>query len=228
GPGAGCGEGDLSSRGGGAPGVRDVTRRALSLGRVSGCVVEIHWSAAAVVASMTVVAAVVVLPASAPDTPAWAHWLAGLVAALVFVGSLLTHEFAHAVVASRHRLPVYAIRVGVLGGVVLLGEEPHDPRADLRIAAVGPLASLAFAVGAVLVAAQAIVVGAPTVVTAAAVWVGVVNAFVAVFNMLPAEPLDGGRIVRAVVWRLVGERSAADRVASWIGRGFGAEIGRAH
>src|SRR5690606_5123004 len=68
------------------------------------------------------------------------------------------------------------------------------------------------------------VVGAPTVVTAAAVWVGVVNAFVAVFNMLPAEPLDGGRIVRAVVWRLVGERSAADRVASWIGRGFGAAL----
>jgi Zn-dependent protease len=191
------------------------------LGRIMGIPVGMHWSVLVIVALLVWALATGWLPERLPDTSQAARYAAAVVAVLAFIGSLLAHELAHAVVARRHGIEVEGITLWLLGGVARLdpaGRE--DPRVELRVAVVGPLTSL----GIAAVAAVAwVALGATTLalVSEVVLWLAVINAILAVFNLMPALPLDGGRLYRAVLWARTGDKAAATRRATVVARRFG-------
>jgi Zn-dependent protease len=140
------------------------------------------------------------------------------------MAALLAHELAHSLVARRYGVPVTSITLWALGGVSELGGEPPTARADLRIAAAGPAASLAAGLifGGLAVTVRA--AGGPGITIAALGWLAAMNVLLAGFNLLPGAPLDGGRILRAFLWRRTGDRVRAARSAATTGRAVGAAL----
>ncbi|MEW1636835.1 site-2 protease family protein [Streptomyces sp. NPDC093801] len=191
------------------------------LGRIAGVRVGVHWSILAVFTLIALGLAQGRLPAVSPGRAWWAYWLVGLLAAALFFVSLLAHELAHAVVARREGVAVDDIVLWLLGGVARLRTEASTPAAELRIAGVGPLVSLGlgalFALGA-WVADSTAGRGLPS---EALVWLAVINLLLALFNSVPAAPLDGGRLLRAFLWWRTGDRARATAGAAAAGRGFG-------
>jgi Zn-dependent protease/CBS domain-containing protein len=145
---------------------------------------------------------------------------AGAIAAILFFASVVAHEFAHSIVARRFKLPVSSITLFVLGGVASLSKEPTSARSEFFMAAAGPATSFVLAGGAYGLASvmQEFLLPAPWLLPAIATAqiLASVNFQVAVFNLLPGFPLDGGRVLRSVLWGITGNRGTATNVA---GRG---------
>lgn len=199
-------------------------KQSVRLGRIAGIQVGAHWSVAVVLVIIIELLAVTVLPAARPHQPTALYWAVASVSAVLFLGSLLAHELAHAVVARHNGVPVRSITLWMLGGVAELDADPPTAAADLRIALAGPAASIA-AGGILLGAAAAIsAVSGPRIAVAAAMWLAVMNGLLAVFNLLPGAPLDGGRVLRALLWRHYGNRERAERGAARAGQVLGAVI----
>jgi Zn-dependent protease/CBS domain-containing protein len=195
-------------------------KQTVRLGRVAGIPVGAHWSVLVIMALLAQSLAIVVLPAAAPGRPRWVYWLVAVAAAALFLASLLAHETAHALVARHYGMRVERVTLWLLGGVAELGGQPSSPRVDLRVAVVGPLTSLA--AGGVFFAA--VVAGSgllPGVCVAALSWLAWINIVLAVFNLLPAAPLDGGRVLRALLWRCWGDQARAQVAAAKAGRVLG-------
>jgi Zn-dependent protease/CBS domain-containing protein len=199
-------------------------KQSVRLGRVRGIPVGAHWSVGLILVIIAEVLAVSVLPAAYPHERPAVYWTVAVVAALVFLASLLAHELAHALVAIRSGVKVKSITLWMLGGVTEFEGEPPTARADFRIALAGPLASLA--VGAVCygVAAAIHAAGGPAIAVAAAMWLALMNGILGLFNLLPGAPLDGGRVLRAALWRRYGDREQAERKAARAGQVLGAVI----
>jgi Zn-dependent protease len=193
----------------------------LRFGRIAGIPVGASWSALLVALLIAWPLAGRLLPAQVPGLAPAAYWLAGAAGAGLFLGSLLAHELGHALVARRAGLRVRGITLWLLGGVAQLEDEPASPRDELRVALVGPAVSLALAVGFGLAAAALSVAGGPAVAVAVTAWLAVGNAALALFNLLPAAPLDGGRVLRGLLWRRHGSRVRASVTATtagvWVG-----------
>jgi Zn-dependent protease len=151
-----------------------------------------------------------VLPSQSPV----AYWVQGLLAAALLFTSVLLHELAHALVAIRHGVPVGGITLHVFGGVSELEAEPETPRDELLIAVAGPFAS--FVIAGAAYGVFWLLTGPPWA-DAIAGYVAVVNVVVGVFNLLPAFPLDGGRVLRAALWAWSHRVDWATRVASRVG-----------
>lgn len=195
-------------------------KQTVRLGRVAGIPVGAHWSVLVIMALLAQGLAAVVLPAAAPGQPRWVYWLVAVAAAALFLASLLAHETAHALVARHYGMRVERVTLWLLGGVAELGGRPGSPRADLRVAIVGPLTSL----GASGVCFGAVATGRgllPAVVVAALSWLAWINLVLAAFNLLPAAPLDGGRVLRALLWRRWGDLARAQVAAADAGRVLG-------
>ncbi|HWC40391.1 MAG TPA: site-2 protease family protein [Actinomycetota bacterium] len=196
----------------------------LRFGRIAGIPVGASWSALLIAALIAWTLAGSVLPAEVPGLGPAAYWLAGLAGAGLFLGSLLAHEIGHALVARRAGLRVRGITLWLLGGVALLEDEPATPGDELRVALVGPAVSLALAVAFGLVAVAGSLLALPTAVVVVLAWLAVGNAALAVFNLLPAAPLDGGRVLRGLLWRRHGSRVRASVTATqagvWVGAGL--------
>ncbi|MFE0677695.1 site-2 protease family protein [Streptomyces sp. NPDC058867] len=196
-------------------------RATISLGRVAGVRVGVHWSVLVIFVLILVGLAGGGFRQAHPDRPAWQYWLASAVTAAVFLLSLLAHEISHALVARRNGVTVQDITLWLLGGLARLKNEAATPGAELRIAGVGPLVSLLlgglFALAAGLVAVAS---GSGLAVEALA-WLAGINILLAVFNALPAAPLDGGRLLRAAVWWRTGSPLRATAVATAAGRFLG-------
>ena len=196
----------------------------LRFGRIAGIPVGASWSALLIAALIAWTLAGSVLPAQVPGLAPAASWLAGLAGAGLFLGSLLAHEVGHALVARRAGLRVRGITLWLLGGVALLEDEPATPRDELRVALVGPAVSLALAVAFGLAAVAGAAAGLPTVAVVVTAWLAVGNALLGVFNLLPAAPLDGGRVLRGLLWRRHGNRVraavTATRAGVWVGAGL--------
>lgn len=192
-------------------------REDIRFGRIAGITVGANWSLVLVVALITWIVATGVLPAGEVDHPAVVYWAVAAGTAVAFLASLLAHEMAHALVARSRGMPVDGITLWMFGGVSRLRGDAPDARSELRMAAAGPLTSLAIGVAAVGAAAVLVSVGAPWVAVDAVAWLGVMNVALAVFNMLPAFPLDGGRVLRAALWLRRGDERRATEVASQAG-----------
>lgn len=196
----------------------------LRLGTIAGVRVGVNWSVLVIVWLLLVGLSAGQFPLLYPGRSGLAYASAGLVAALAFLLSLLAHELAHAVVARHHGIVVEGITLWMFGGVAKLEGEPRDPEADLRIAGVGPLVSLLLGSGFGVVALFASWAGLEGLALGVLRWLSVVNVVLAVFNLAPAAPLDGGRILRALLWRRHGDRVRAAVTAARAGRRFGLSL----
>ncbi len=192
-------------------------RDAIPLGRIAGFPVKVHWSVLVILWLFTWSLASS-LPGVAKGYSHGAYWLAGACGALVLLASLLAHELAHAVVARRSGVAVGDVTLWLFGGVTTLGGEAKTPKAAFRIAIAGPATSLVLAAAfGALVAALHTVRAAPIVVGVAS-WLGVINLLLGLFNLLPGAPLDGGRVLRAILWRRHGDSVRAGVGAAHAGR----------
>jgi Zn-dependent protease/CBS domain-containing protein len=160
------------------------------------------------------------LPEVAPHLSVPAAWMFGVIAALLLFASVLVHELSHAVLARRAGIQVPRIRLFLFGGVSEMAAEPHEPRAEFRIAAAGPLTSLALAGGAAMLA-RATVSPVPGGFHVILDYLAVANLFLGLFNLLPGLPLDGGRILRAWLWSRHGNLLRATRTAGRMGAAIG-------
>ena len=196
----------------------------LRFGRIAGIPVGASWSALLIALLFAWSLGGQLLPVQVPGLAPAAYWLAGAAGAGLFLGSLLAHEVGHALVARRAGLRVRGITLWLLGGVAQLEDEPASPRDELRVAIVGPAVSLALAGAFGLTAAALSVVGGPALAVVVAAWLAIGNAALAVFNLLPAAPLDGGRVLRGLLWRHHGNRVRASvtatRAGVWVGAGL--------
>jgi Zn-dependent protease len=196
----------------------------IRFGRIAGIPVGANWSALLIALLFAWSLGGELLPAQVPGLAPAAYWLAGAAGAGLFLASLLAHEIGHALVARRAGLRVRGITLWLLGGVAQLEDEPASPGDELRVAIVGPAISLALA-GAFGVAAAALsVVGASALLVVVAAWLALGNVALGVFNLLPAAPLDGGRVLRGLLWRRHGNRVraavTATRAGVWVGTGL--------
>lgn len=196
-------------------------RETFSLGRILGVHVGVNWSVLLIFALITYGLAGQQFPSAYPGYPTGAYVAAGVLTAVVFVGSLLAHELAHSVLARRNGLGVEGITLWLLGGVSRLSGEAPDPKAELRIAGVGPFTSLVLGVAFAIVAIVMRVSGLHGLAVGAMAWLAGINLLLAVFNVIPAAPLDGGRLLRAVIWWRTGDRLRATLRATQAGRLFG-------
>jgi Zn-dependent protease/CBS domain-containing protein len=192
----------------------------LSLGRIAGIHVGLNWSLLVVAALIAWSIATGILPAAAPGQTAAAYWTAGVISAFVYLASLLAHELAHSIVATRRGVKVEGITLWLFGGVSRFSSESGSPGSQAWITFVGPLTSLLL--GAVfLLVAVAVGGGANSALLSASLaWLGYINILLGVFNLLPAFPLDGGRILQSLIWRGTGDRLRATRIAARIGMAF--------
>lgn len=179
------------------------------IGRIAGFPLSLDWSVFVVAGVLAWGLAGDALPAGAPGHSATAYWLAGLIAAALFFASLLAHELAHALAARRAGVEVKQLALWLFGGVASLGGEPATPRADVRIAAVGPATSLGLAAGFAAAAAALDALGIPHMAVSVAGWLAGTNLLLGLFNLLPGAPLDGGRILRGCLWARRGDRARA-------------------
>jgi Zn-dependent protease/CBS domain-containing protein len=190
------------------------------IGKIFGIPLRIHWSVLVLVVLLGYGLGRGTIPALAPGRGAGVYTVAALLGALALLASLLLHESAHAVMARRRGVTVEDMTLWALGGVTRIGRA-ETPKAMLVISGCGPLASLLLA-GVGIGGALAVRAGLGWNVAAAVLfWLGWANALLAGFNLLPAAPLDGGRIVQAVLWGRTGDRERAERAAGRSGQVVG-------
>ncbi|MEU8075651.1 site-2 protease family protein [Catellatospora citrea] len=192
-------------------------RPTLRLGSIAGIPVGVHWSVFLIMLLLGQGLATAVLPAGAPGGSAGAYWIVALAVTVLFLGSLLAHELSHAIVARHYGVSVRRITLWLLGGMAELESEPPHARADLFVALAGPLASLGAAAVFGAAAGGLYLTGIAPLAWVALAWLALVNAVLAVFNLLPGAPLDGGRVLRAALWWWRGDRAFAARTAARAG-----------
>jgi Zn-dependent protease/predicted transcriptional regulator len=161
-----------------------------------------------------------VFPRTVPGLPARHYWWMGVAGALGLFGSIVFHELCHSLVASRHRLPMRGITLFVFGGVAEMGGEPESPKIEFLMAIAGPIASAILGVLCYFVTRAALDRWPPQVLGVVG-YLSWINLALAAFNLIPAFPLDGGRVLRSILWYLQGNVRRATRIASRIGVGFG-------
>lgn len=194
--------------------------RTLRVGHLSGIPIGVQPLWLVIVALITVSLGAAYYPDQAPGLSPVACYALGLVSALLLFASILLHELGHAVVARRHGVEIEEIDLWLLGGVARMSSYPKTAEDELRFALAGPGVTLAIASLFALVAA-ALPASTPDAVTALVSYQLFVNVAILAFNLLPAFPLDGGRVARALIWRHSGDLLHATTVAASIGRGLG-------
>jgi Zn-dependent protease len=182
---------------------------------IGGVDVEVHISWLVIAVLVTWSLATGFFPAVVPGAGAAVDWLFGAIAAILFFASVLAHELAHSFVARARGLDVRSITLFIFGGVSNLSGEAKQPGTEFAIAIVGPLTSFAIAALAFLVA---IAVSGNPPVEATASYLAFVNGALGLFNLVPGFPLDGGRVLRSVVWSATNNLRRATEVASTVGQ----------
>ena len=196
--------------------------RELPLGRIAGIRIGMDWSVPLIAALYTWILATNRFPYEQPGLSHTAYWLAGVGGALLFFGSLLAHEFGHALVARREGIGVHHISLWLLGGLTHLESNAETPGSEIRIAAIGPITSAV--VGLVCIGVDLLIANTGTagLVGHMFAWVGFLNLLLAAFNMIPASPLDGGKVLAGILWSRTGSSTRATITAARVGMAAGA------
>jgi len=192
-------------------------RQQIPLGRIFGIPIGLDYSWFLIFALITWALAVSYYPAEFPDWSAALCWTMGAVTAGMLFASVLLHELGHSVVAMRFRIPVRSITLFIFGGVAQIGAEPPSASAEFLVALAGPVTSLALA--AVFEGLKGLA-GGPGPVFGLLEYLAYINFALAMFNLIPGFPLDGGRIFRAIVWAVIHDMRRATLVAATVGRVF--------
>ena len=193
--------------------------KSIELFKVAGIEVEIDYSWLVIFLLVLWSSSAGYFPQAYPGEPAIDYWLVGFVTTLLFFGSVLLHELSHAAIGNRLGENVDRITLFIFGGMARLSGEPKNADSEIKIAGVGPLTSLALALGFWLISIA--IGGAASLWTVAFRYLAFINLALALFNLLPGFPLDGGRLLRAVLWKRWGDlQRATARAAQW-GSGIG-------
>ncbi len=188
---------------------------ALRLGRVLGFEIRLDYSWFIIFVLVTWSLAVGYLPESHPDWSIGTYWLIGAVTSVLFFASVLIHELAHSTVSRLQGVPVHDITLFIFGGASHISREPRRPRDEFFMALVGPASSLVLA--ALLAALWAASFAWEGPLHASFGWLAQINLILGVFNLVPGFPLDGGRVLRAIVWSATGSLKRATRIVSYVG-----------
>jgi Zn-dependent protease len=188
--------------------------QSLRLGRIWGIPIGVNYSWFIILALITATLANSYMPQAIPGLTSANYWTLGLVSGLLLFISVLLHELGHAYFAMRNNIKVRAITLFIFGGVAEMEEEPRSPRAEFVIAIAGPIASVV-AAGFFYLVFQAL--EGWTWLAAAAQYLVSINLILVAFNLIPGFPLDGGRVLRAIIWRFT-DYQRATNVAANIGR----------
>jgi Zn-dependent protease/CBS domain-containing protein len=188
----------------------------LHLGKIAGISLEMNYSWLVVFVLLTVSLAIGWFPAVIPGLSLSTYWVLGVIATLLLFVSVLAHEFAHSLVARARGLPVKSITLFIFGGVSDLEKEPRSPGVEFQVTIVGPLTSLIVGVICWLVHLSLLGVSLP----AAALfgYLAITNVLLTIFNLIPGFPLDGGRVLRSVLWKITGNLRKATRWATQVSR----------
>lgn len=190
-------------------------RSQIKLGRIFGIPIGLHYS-------WFLIALLIVFSLSAQFRTSNAGWSDGLIlasaigTAILFFVSLLLHELAHSLVATANGLPVREITLFALGGVSQIEKNPASAKIEFWIAFVGPLTSAV--IGVLCLMAERVIGGASDPWKAILLWLGYINVALAAFNLTPGYPLDGGRVLRAIIWWRTGDAERSTRTAARVGQ----------
>lgn len=190
----------------------------IPIGRVFGIPIRLHFSWFFIFALVTWALTVSYFPESYPDWSRTASIITGVITSLLFFSSVLLHELMHSVVAIASGIPVKSITLFIFGGVSQITEEPSNPKMELKIALAGPLTSILL--GGIFWAIFFMIPESFEYIIAVSFWLGLINLMLGIFNLLPGFPLDGGRVLRAILWWRSGNLRRATKWASNAGRGI--------
>jgi len=196
--------------------------RSLKIGRIYGIAIEVDytWFIVFVLFAYLLSRPGGPLTRNLPDLSIGARWLLAAFTTLLFFASVLFHELSHSLVALRNGMNITGITLFIFGGVSKMSDEPRSPGIEFKMAIAGPAASFVLAVAFYLLA-HAVGVGPGYVLGSVFLWLAFVNGMLGAFNLLPGFPLDGGRVLRAGLWRWLSSLGEATRIASAFGQGLG-------
>ena len=191
--------------------------RGLQLGKIFGIPFRVDYSWFIIFLLITISLSLFYFPDSYPDWGSAQYWIVGIATSLLFFASVVAHELAHSAVSIRSGIPVKSITLFIFGGVAHIAREVTHPASELKMAAAGPLCSLALCglFGGLWWLSQDFSVH----LSALAGWLAIINGMLAAFNMIPGFPLDGGRVLRSIVWMATGNYMRATRIATMAGYG---------
>jgi Zn-dependent protease/CBS domain-containing protein len=184
------------------------------IARIMGIPIRVHFSWLIIFGVITWSLSAFYFPQAVPQLPVFSYWIAGALAALLLFVSVALHELAHSFIALRYRLPIVSITLYIFGGVSQMKAEPPDPGAEFRIAVAGPLSS--FVLSFLFFLLHFAVTG--ELAKAFFLYLAQINLILGVFNLIPGFPMDGGRVVRAFIWKKSKDFFYATRKASDYGR----------
>ena len=191
----------------------------ISIGKAFGIPLRLHYSWFIIFVLIVWSLTAGYFSATYPHWSTAASIAAGVVTSLLFFGSVLVHELMHSLVAQAAGIPIHSITLFIFGGVSQMVEEPKQPQVELRMALAGPLASLVL--GGIFLAIWYWLIDIPEFIKAMSFWLGWINIFLAGFNLIPGFPLDGGRVLRSLLWWRNRDLRKSTRIASNVGRGIG-------
>lgn len=198
---------------------RNAMNAQIKLGRVFGIEIGLHYS-------WIIIALLIAFSLAgnfAQVNPNWSQgtiWSAAIITAILFFFSIVLHELAHSLVAKSRGLPVRSITLFALGGVSQIEKESADPKTEFWMGIVGPITSLVIGFICLAIAAAlgwTVNVSQPTPVLAVLGWLGYINITLGVFNLIPGFPLDGGRVLRAIIWWVTGKADKSTKIAATVG-----------
>jgi len=191
---------------------------ALRIVKIAGIDIYIHVSWLIILVFLTFSLATGWFPTSYPGYSSLTYYILGFISALLLFVSVLLHELAHSFVARVRGLPVHNIVLFIFGGVSNLEQEPQTPGTEFTMAFVGPLVSLL--IGALSYGLLALVRGSHSLIEPILSYLAVTNILLGIFNLLPGFPLDGGRVLRSIIWKATGNIQTATNVATFVGQTF--------
>jgi len=192
---------------------------AFNLGKVFGIQFRLHYTWFIIFVFVTVSLSWVVFPGSYPGWSQLLYWVMGIVTSLLFFASVLAHELAHSLVGRANGIPIKSITLFIFGGVAQMTREAVRPGAEFKMAAAGPACSLIL--GSLFGLLWFYTQGLTEPIAGMAFQLAYINVALAVFNLIPGFPLDGGRVFRSILWRFTGNYIRSTRIATQVGRGVG-------
>lgn len=192
----------------------------IKLGRIFGVAVGLHYSWI-IIAFLVTLSLRSQFAIDHPDWGAPTTWTIAIITGLLFFVSILLHELSHAAVAKLRGIPVRAITLFALGGVAQIEKDAADAKSEFWMGIIGPITSIAIGIVCLVLAwllGWGLAVGTGSPPAAMFMWLGVINIALGIFNMIPGFPLDGGRVLRAVVWWVTGDANRSTRIAAGVGK----------
>ena len=192
---------------------------AFNLGKIFGIQFRLHYTWFVIFVLITVSLSWQYFPFAYPDWNNLTYWVSGIFTSLLFFTSVVAHELAHSLVGRANGIPVKSITLFIFGGVAHMTREATRYGAELKMAAAGPISSLV--IGGLFFLLHLLLRGISEPIAAMAFWLAQINVVLAVFNLIPGFPLDGGRVFRSLLWRFSGDYKRSTRIATRVGRGVG-------